>query len=29
MLKELEWDKKLNIDTIGRDASKEDEYKEV
>lgn len=23
---ELEWDKKLNIDTIGRDASKEDAY---
>lgn len=23
---EKEWDKKLNIDTIGRDASKEDEY---
>ncbi len=26
MLKEREWDKKLNIDTVGRDASKEDAY---
>lgn len=26
MMKEKAWDKKLNIDTIGRDASKEDEY---
>lgn len=25
-MNEQEWDKKLNIDTIGRDASKEDEY---
>lgn len=26
MMNEKAWDKKLNIDTIGRDASKEDEY---